>query len=215
MTVIYPLASQSDYTELKFSLRSIDTYLPKPFEVVIIGEKTPDWLTNVTWIELPDIPNKKQLSVRRKILAALQLADEIIFMNDDFYFLKETQIPYYINGLLKTYSYSGSKQLQVRLAELKKPAKHFDLHYPIIFKKDFVTIMENFPADCLIRSAYCNYLGIEGEQTGDCKFLRATKPEAIQQAIETKPFISTGEHSIKSILPTLLELFPKKSYFEL
>lgn len=215
MTVVYPLASQSDYTELKFSLRSIDTYLSKPFEVVVIGEKIPDWLNNVTWIELPDVPNKKQLSVRRKILAALELSDDILFMNDDFYFLKPSDIPYYSNGALKTYSYSGSKQLQVRLAELKKPAKHFDLHYPIVFKKDFVNIIENFPADCLIRSAYCNWLGIEGEQVSDCKFLRAPKPEVIQQAIQSKPFISTGEHSIKSILPTLLELFPQKSYFEL
>lgn len=215
MTVVYPLALQSDYTELKYSLRSIDTYLPKPFEVVIIGEKIPDWLNNVKWIQLPDVPNKKQLSVRRKILAALELSDEILFMNDDFFFLKHSDIPYYVNGALKTYSYSGSKQLQVRLAELKKPSRHFDLHYPIIFRKNFVNILENFPADCLIRSAYCNYLGIEGEQISDCKFLRAPKPEAIQQAIETKPFISTGEHSIKSILPILLELFPKKSYFEL
>lgn len=215
MTVVYPLAAQPDYTELKFSLRSIDKYLPKPFEVVIIGEKIPDWINNVTWIQIPDIPGKRQLSVRRKILAGLELADEILFMNDDFIFLKESSIPYFVNGSLKTYAYAGSRQLQARLAELKKPARHFDLHYPIIFRKDFREIIENFPSDCLLRSAYCNWLGIEGEQTTDCKFLKSTKPEIVKEAMETKPFISTGEHSIKSILPILLQRFTIKSRFEL
>lgn len=214
MTVAYPLAAQFDYTELKFSLRSLDKYLPKPFEVVIIGEKIPDWINNVTWIQLPDIPGKRQLSVRRKILAALELADEILFMNDDFFFLRESSIPYYVNGNLKSYPYAGSKQLQARLTELKKPTRHFDLHYPIIFKKDFREIIENFPADCLLRSAYCNWLNIDGEQITDCKFLKSTKPEIVKEAIKIKPFISTGEHSIKSILPVLLELFPNKSIFE-
>lgn len=215
-TVVYPLASQSDYTELKFSLRSIDKYLPKPFEVVIIGEKVPEWINNVTWIHLPDIPNKKLLSVRRKILAGLSYSGgEILFMNDDFYFLRETPIPYFVNGFLQSCANAGSRQLQARLKELKKPARHYDLHYPIIFGQDFIEIMENFPADNLIRSAYCNWKGIPGEQTSDCKFLNSTKPDIVRITIETKSFMSTGEHSIKSIIPILFERFPKKSHFEL
>lgn len=215
MIACYPLAVQKDYTELRYSLRSLQQYYP-PSEVIVIGEKIPDWLINVTHIQLSDIANNRQLSVRRKILAALEYSgSDILFMNDDFYFLSGSDIPYFFNGDLKSYGYSGSKKLQDRLKELGKPTRNFDLHCPIIFGKDLPEVMAHFPADCLIRSAYCNYLEIKGIQMHDVKFLKTTKPETIIEFIKNNPFMSTGEHSLSSCLPILKELFPNKSNFEL
>lgn len=214
MTIAIPLKRQNDYTELKFSLRSIEKFVENP-EVLIIGEELPKWIDNVTWIKVKDMDGRKQLSVKRKILAALEYSDEILFSNDDIYFLKKTKIPYYHNGDLKGYSYTGSKELQKELKAMGKPTKSFELHVPIIFKKDFKEIIKNFSADTLIRSAYANYLEIEGEQTIDCKFVKSPKPGEVTSAIETKPFISTGVYSIHAVKPFLEQLFPSPSKYEL
>lgn len=213
MKIAYPLTSQKDYTELKYSLRSVERYLSRS-EVLIIGETLPDWITNVTWIRLPDVSGRKQISVRRKIYAALEYANEVLFMNDDIYFLKTINPPYYFNGDLKKYTFSGSAQLQKELKALGKPTKNFDLHYPIVFREDFKEVMENFSGDCLIRSAYCNYLEIEGEPIGDCKILQKPKEGTIENMVNTRPCLSTGTYSFTHCLPTLKNLFPHKSRFE-
>jgi hypothetical protein len=214
MTVVYPLANQSDYTELKYSLRSVDKFL-SPSEVIIVSERAPEWINNVTWIQLPDIHGRRQISVRKKILSAFEFATEILFMNDDFYFLRPVPAGYYFDRDIKFYAYTGSKKLQEELRTLKKPSKNFDLHYPIVLKNDFKQVMENFSSDTLIRSAYCNYLEIQGEQIPDCKFLKAEKPEVIRAVVKERSFISTGPGSLKSVLPVLEELFPTKSRFEI
>lgn len=222
MKIAVPLKNQNDHSELKFALRSIERFAPSN-EVLIIGEELPEWIDNVTWIKIKDVEGRKQLSVKRKILAALEYSDEILFTNDDIYFLRPSEIPYYWNGDLKSYTYTGSKELQGDLKRMGKPTKSFELHVPMIFRKDFKEIIQNFSTDTLIRSAYCNYLGIEGEkfsykvngQNGfDCKFVRNPKPDDIMSAIESMPFLSTGVHSINAVKPYLNQLFPNKSTFE-
>lgn len=213
-TIAIPLKKQNDYSELKFALRSIDKFVKNP-EVIIIGEELPGWIDNVTWIKLKDADGRKQLSVKRKILAALEHSEEIIFTNDDIYWLMESSVPYYWNSSLKSYSYTGSKELQKDLKEMGKPSKSFELHYPIIFKQDFKEIIKKFSVDTLIRSAYCNFLEIEGEQTIDCKFVKSPNQDQITNFIKTKPFISTGVYSIHAVKPYLEKLFPTPSKFEI
>lgn len=222
MTVAIPLKKQSNYDELKFALRSVERHVKA--DVIIIGEQLPRWIDNVTWIKLGDLDGRKQLSVKRKILAALEYSEEILFSNDDIYFLKKTKVPYYWNGDLKGYSYTGSKELQADLKRMGKPTKSFELHTPLIFKQDFKEVIKKFSVDTLIRSAYCNYLEIEGERfTGkidgqsafDCKFVKAPKPVDVTKAIESMDFISTGVYSVHAVLPFLQQLFPTPSKFEI
>lgn len=215
MTVAYPLTVQPDYTELKFSLRSIEKYLTKPFKVLIIGNHVPDWLTNVTQIQIPDVPGRKQLSIRIKILAALEYAKEILFMNDDVYLLHPGCFPYYFHGELKNYSEPGSKALYEQLVKSGKPAKHFDGHYPLFYNRDFKEMSKNFSGDCIIKSMYCNYMGIEGTFAPDCKLIKATKPELVREFIKDKSCFSTGVFSLSGALPVLNELYPNKSKFEI
>lgn len=216
MTIVYPLTVQNDYTELLFSLRSIEKYLKKPYEVLIIGEVLPEWIVNVTHINLPDVRGKKQLSIRRKILAGLQYVDEFLFMNDDVYFLKPViEFSYYYHGQLKQYSETGSRQLEKRLIELNKPTKVFDGHYPLMYDQRFKEVSEQFHSDCIIKSMFCNFVEIEGELVSDCKLLRSMSKEEIYLFIKDKPCFSTGVMSIKSALPVLEELFPNKSKYEI
>lgn len=215
MIVTYPLTVQLEYSELKYSLRSIEKYLPA-CEVLIIGDMIPEWITNVTQIHLPDVPGRKQWSIRRKILAALEYADEILFMNDDIYFLQPATIfPYYFHGMLKNYSESGTQQLVKDLTRLHKPLKHFDGHMPIIYKQDFKEASKHFTEWCIIKSLYCNYFEIEGEFIADCKIFKAANSNDVRNFIKDKSCLSTGMYSVHRALSVLQELFPQKSKYEI
>lgn len=216
MTVCYPLALEIDHIELRYSLRSIDKYLTPPFEVVIVGDQMPEWVNNVTNIELPDVRGRKQLSIKRKILAALEYAEEILFFNDDVFLLQpQDKFPYYWHGMLKKYTESGSRPLLNRLETLQKPTKHFDGHMPLIYDQRFKEASRHFTGDVIIKSMFCNFCEIEGTFLPDCKLLVDTKPEMIRRFIEGKHCFSTGPVSLKSALPVLEELFPEPSIYEI
>lgn len=213
--IAIPLKKQGDYSELKYALRSIERY--QKGEVLIIGEIIPNWLTNVTWIRLKDVEGRKQLSMRRKILAALEYSKEILLTHDDVFFLQETtEFPYYWNGSLKSHAESGARPLQKELAAMGKPFKNFDLHYALIYEREkFNEASKHFSSDCIIKSQYCNYWGVDGVEQSDCKILKAMSVQQIKEFIRHKPCFSTGQYSIKSCLPVLQELFPKKSKYEI
>lgn len=211
--VLYPLFSQLDYTELKYSLRSIEKYMPG-CEIIIVGSDLPDWITNVTHINLGDLPGQRVFSVRRKVLAGIEYAGEVFFMNDDFYLLKEPDFIYYSSGLLDNKGESGARPLRDQLKEHQKPTRYFG-HYPCIYGKDFTEIISLFTRDCITKSAYCNFINIDPVEIKDCKLINPTKPQAIKEFIKNLPSFSTGVRSLKSCLPILEELFPKPSQYEL
>lgn len=214
MTIAYPLTAQADYTELKYSLRSIDKHYPG-HDIVIVGERLPSWITGVTQIMVRDIKGRKQLSIRKKILAALHYADEILCISDDVYLLEDTDsFPYFWQGDLKAHvSESGARILMNELLAIGKPVKDFNGHYPAVFKKDFRRISETFSGDCILKSMYANYLEVEGQLKRDNKM--------VNDKINPREFIkdlhcfSTGAQSLKSALPLLQELFPYPSKYEI
>lgn len=217
MIVCYPLTTQLDYTELRYSLRSIEKFLKKPFEVVVVGVMVPDWINNVTQIEIPDVPGRSLLSVRRKVIAALHYTDEIFFMNDDFYLLKKTNphhFPYYYSGSLEKKSEAGARPLLTQLQSINKPFAYYG-HYPAVYKKDFTQVMQNFTEDCITKSAYCNFIEPNAVEVADCKIMTTVKPGYVKEFIKDKPSFSTGVQSINSVLPVLEELFPEPSKYEI
>jgi len=211
MVIAYPLKSQSDYSELKYSLRSIERFY-RGNEVVIIGSKLPDWIDNVTWIRVEDIPNRKQLTIKYKILAALEYTDEIYFMNDDVFLLEPPTFKYYYHGDLASVGESGARPLLKQLQSFGKPTKNFDGHYPLVYRKDFAKVLDNFAHDVIVKSAYCNYLGIEGEKVPDNKIIG--KKVELKEFIWNRNSISTGESSWAVVQPVIQEIFKQKSMYE-
>ena len=211
MVIAFPLKSQSDYSELKYSLRSIERFY-RGNEVVIIGSKLPDWIDNVTWIRVEDIPNRKQLTIKYKILAALEYTDEIYFMNDDVFLLEPPTFKYYYHGDLASVGESGARPLLKQLQSFGKPTKNFDGHYPLVYRKDFKKVLDNFAHDVIVKSAYCNYLGIEGELIPDNKII--SKKADVKQFIQDRNSLSSGTTSWPIIQPVVAEMFKGKSMYE-
>ena len=219
MTVMYPLQEQDDNTELLYSLRSLEQFYPGDYEVVIVGSKLPGWITGITQIDLPDIRGRKQLTIKSKILAALAYTPEIFFMNDDVFLTKDTiaeDHPYYFYGDLKHYTEGGARPLWDRLTEYNLPTKHFDLHYPLVYRRDlFVEAVEKFQPDTIVKSMYCNYHMIKGYQFYDCKFVRQERDMVMRDFAKSRPAFSTGVFSLKNAVPFLRDLYPNKSKYEI
>ena len=211
MTIAYPLKSQSDYSELRYSLRSIERFY-RGNEVVIIGSKLPDWIDNVTWIRVEDIPNRKQLTIKYKILAALEYTDEIYLMNDDVFLLEPPTFKYYYHGDLASVGESGARPLLKQLQSFGKTTKNFDGHYNLVYRKDFKNVMEHFAHDVIVKSAYCNYLGIEGELIPDNKII--SKKTDVKAFMQDRNSISTGVSSWGIVQPVIAEIFKGKSMYE-
>jgi hypothetical protein len=158
------------------------------------------------------------LTIKSKIIAGLNYADEIFFMNDDVYLLQETDPklhPYYYYGTLKYYSESGTRPLETRLEEYGRSTKNFDLHYPLVYRKDFIDVAEKFSPDTIVKSMYCNYMGIPGTESYDCKLIKQEQEKTIMNYIKTRPSFSTGIYSVKGAMPVLHKLFPDPSKYEI
>lgn len=220
MIILYPLIRQSDYTEFKYSLRSIEKHLQGPYVVCVAGEYLPDWLdlSKVVQLYTPDRSGRKQLNIKTKVLAGLRVAETVLFLSDDIYLLQPLdplKSPYFTSGTLKTNGESGGKLLMDQLQAQSKPIKNYDCHSVIRYGQDFKEAIDHFHVDCIIKSAYGNYFELPSVEMPDFKVNKEMKEEVIRMTIERRPYFSTGPAGVRYALPILQELFPNKSKFEL
>lgn len=212
--IAIPLKSQNDYTELRFTLRSINKFLPS-HEVVIVGDDLPEWITNVTQIKVSDIPGRKQLTIKKKTWAALEYAKEIIYFPDDVYLLRPYEKQYYTAGTLKNVGESGAKILIEELQKLNKPINNYDCHSPIIYERSKFEALQQFSGEVVVKSAYGNFWEIPAVHMADVKINKQFRPDQIRNLIKGRPYFSSGFNGIQSCLPIFGELYPTKSIYEL
>lgn len=236
MDIIYPLGKGSIWSnkEIKYSLRSVEKHLSGFNNIWIIGE-LPDFLTGIRHIPMPDEQRNKEANICAKILRACdepEISQDFLFMNDDHFLLSDFDVssfPYYYKGEIRTFlSRVMSRGLYTQavartfyaLNDLKKTTKYFDAHCPIIYNKDkFRQVMSQFTIDgkigMVLKSLYCNMLGIDGEQQLDCKINKLCVAQEIMGYIENKKFFSIGNKAINDQLELVLkQLYPNPSRWE-
>jgi hypothetical protein len=227
LSVVIPLGSGStrQNIELKYSLRSIEKNIKGVKNIIIVGEK-PSFLSD----EIIHVPYKdcgrKQLSIKRKIEAAIQderCTETFLFTNDDVFQLKKQRIdtyPYYYSGELTTVREKGARHTENRLKALGKPFKQFDIHTPCLYtKQGFTEAMSAFDwpnEDHLIKSSYANYHEIKGIEIKDLKISSHLNYFRIKQEIEGRPCYSIGDYcDFNEMLKIWNELYPNPSKYEL
>ncbi len=176
MDIVYPVGTGSlcKNQELKYSLRSLKFIEHR--KIFIIGHR-PGFLNNIIHVHYSERTHKKQFNVINKILAACKLdnlSHDFILMNDDFFFLKETEIKKYLYNCSikalqnKTPRTQYGKSLASTIDYLNNnhlPFNNFEIHYPMIFNKQkFLNLFSSFDLNQQVnyRSVYGNYFKLDG-----------------------------------------------------
>lgn len=161
--VVYTYVRQyARFEELKYSLRSLEQFLPQPYQIFIVGDR-PEWLSNrAVFIEAPvcsmhaitDVVNKL-----RMVISDERIQEDFIWMMDDIYLLKAVSHAEFTRpkaiGTLQEYFEkvkdvtSGYPRLRwhtfQRLQADGWPTVDTVAHLPIPYNKDLLhEVLENY-----------------------------------------------------------------------
>ncbi len=216
--------------ELRYSIRSVTTFYPEA-DIWVVGGK-PDWYGG-SYIEVPQNSNSFK-NVRNSLAAIIDnpdITDQIIVMNDDFFFVKRLEhIPFYISGTLKDkinfYEENEVSSSYIpRLIELRNHCKRFrqepldfELHVPMPVNKKLLSrvVQENV----MWRSNYGNRFVSEQETEiiNDVKvYPKAQYGFKNYPYLSLKyPFVSTQDDSFEEVCKNMLgKMFPAATEYEL
>lgn len=235
--LVYPLGFGSlwNNNELRYSLRSVEKFLTGYGNVYIVGER-PEWVGNIIHIQADDTGRSRPEMIMRKILKACQepgLSDNFLFLNDDFFFLQPAEaetMPYLYDCTLaeaieKKRKGGPYKQALANTQHVlgcnRKPGLHYDIHTPVIYnKREFPRVMNSYNWDrfgMVVKSLYCNSVGVQEEQYPDCKIDQPCETEGqLKALIPDRMLFSVGDNAVNDVFKNYIQkLFPTKSKFEL
>jgi hypothetical protein len=227
-TFIY-LCRTGNNEELRYSIRSVMTFYPDA-TIWVVGGK-PDWYVG-NYIPVDQGSNafnnvRNNLS---KIIKNKSIPDEVIIMNDDFFFIKPVEdIKFYASGTLENkilmYDEFGVSTSYVnRLIDLerhcrkfRKPPLDFELHVPMPVNKQKLSKVVN--ENVMWRSNYANRFADEFqiEFMDDVKVYPKGQYDFKNYNYLSLqyPFVSTQDTSFAEVSRNLLrKMFPTKTIHE-
>jgi hypothetical protein len=230
MDVVIPYRhSAHNGLELRYTLRGIEKFFPELENIFIIGDR-PDFVQNIIHIPANDSPHRfhKQRNIFFALMAACEdkrVSDSFIWFSDDEFLLQPYQVSYnycatleesinkftihqtYRNTLVNTYHKLGGTGLDYG-------------HGGMVFDKEkLVRAVGGLPWNIAwgyaIKSIYCGYNGITGEQYPDLKIKLALPYKSIGTMIKDRPYFSIDDRALNEDMKLMLNsLFPIKSQYE-
>lgn len=183
--IIYILGEQPSYEELRYSLRSIEQNFPHGL-VWFVGAQPRGFKPDRAIKHIQSGENKWQ-KIRSSMYRAVEqeeLSDEFFLFNDDFFVMQpfEGKFTNYADGTLSDrieqfrqenpwlspYARTLFKARE-ELKSLKKGEVNFDVHLPMLFKKDLVIKSINLCSSPQMRSVYGNINQIDYVEHKDVK----------------------------------------------
>jgi hypothetical protein len=234
MEAVYLLGTGSPFQneELRYSLRSLDTYAWGITRVILVGE-CPSWINRE---HVEHIPFKeegpKDYRIAAKILHVCEqriVTKPFLFCNDDFFFTKPfeaSHYPYFYKGDLINHPPRTAYQHQLLftkdyLSSQRLPTKHFDVHTPIIYDPMLFKALKPVweysknTIGLVVKSTYCNHYNIKGQIYSDIK-LKEFASETAQQRVRGANVFSIYDSAwTTGVYDYLKKQFTKKSKYEL
>ncbi len=231
--IVYLLGNESRWKnkEILFSVRSVAHHMQGYGRIFIVGEDPGFFGPDVTVIPFVDEFGNKAHNIQAKIMRAAtddRVSKDFMVFNDDYFLLKPIQskgYPFYYKNTLPealTKNPIGRDylpHLQATINELSKrdlPLFNFDSHYPIIYNKGLFKYVckkydWNVKYGYIMKSMYCNTLGIKGEHKKDCKI---SHPHIYwDKATQGMDMFSIGDRSLnRSLEQFLSRAYPKCKY---
>lgn len=239
--VVYVLGHGSAWNnnELRYSLRSLETYLTDLGTVYIIGQR-PTWLTNVRHYNFADYYGCKERNIMTKLAYACghpDLSQTFLNVHDDYFALAPMSghdIPNWCSGPLGPFG----KAIKARkprnhwadavintdrvLTKAGHTVHNFDLHYPKRFDKTlFPATMDLYdwkgtPRGFVVNSLYYNTLGMKPTLYSDLKIDNRLTFAQMVARLKGRPWFSIGNGALNLNFKELLAaLYPTPSRFEI
>lgn len=234
MDIVIPLhkgGSRWQDNELRYCLRSIEKHLTGFEKIYLIGDSV-EWIKDVEFIPMENNGNSREDRIRQKILKACaikEITKDFLFFNDDHFLNKDTGCnfkTYYSTTLEELIPSRNNNDLYQRslrntyqkLLQDGKDTKYFDCHTPIVYnKKKFLDVCSGeWPQyGYVIKSFYCNELGIGGVYLSDLKLNSVIGVGEMENAVKGRTVFSMGDRALDGGIKQLMQkLYPTPSRWE-
>lgn len=211
-----------DSRELRYTLRSIERFLPDITGAIVIGYTPPSWLRNITHIKHRDRFGAQWAHKNVWDKVNLVQDEAFLFVADDHYLLREykaVEFPNYFTGKLEAAvsqlnpDNPYARTLQNTLSVLSPASVAYNTHAPFVIErkklKRLAKLDWNKPFGYCLKTLYCQ------KQAGavhavDLKLKTEKKPDLTgRDWFSTSPvFMSRGGEGL------LKTLYPNKSRWE-
>jgi hypothetical protein len=228
MDFVY-ICRSGENEELRYSIRSVLNSFPEA-NIWVVGGR-PHWYSG-SYIEVKQDKNTYTNATNnlKAICDSLEISDDFILMNDDFFIVnKVDKIQYFYGGTLdeKILLYQeliGSSsyidKLSITLHKLKKynieQPLDYELHVPFPMNKENLSKVLKKSDRLLYRSVYGNLFNVGGLKIEDVKVYDRTG--LIKKSFDYKnvytDFLSTTDTSFNTMQTFLKEKFSHKSHYE-
>lgn len=223
MDVVYPYKARPLDVELRYSLRSLQLYMPHR-NVIVAGQCPVSLGGQVRFV--PVMPDKDRYrSSTANILAAAESAvetDEFVVMHDDIFLLEPWSFRHENRGTIDEYLWSGAPQglyrlhvewtRDILLAHGVAEPLWFGLHTPTIYERGkLVELIKEFKGQrYLLRTLYHNLFPQPSERREDVKVREWTGEPAGLDILSISDEVATN----RSFLSWLTKRFPSPSRYE-
>lgn len=238
--IVYVLGTGSGWgdNELRYSLRSLSTYMSDLGTVYVVGHR-PRWLDGVVHLPWPDRHRCKERNIMEKLAYACghpDLSKQFLHIHDDHFMLSPGA------GITVPYWHAGPLDKLAEHMKRKSPGNHwgdavantykalsaaghsihnFDIHYPMLFDKtEYPRVMDLYnwktePRGYVVKSLYANTLGLLGKLTNDLKVDKRLTNAEIVDRLSGRPWFSLGNGGLTGNFKQLLAaLYPQASPYE-
>ncbi len=237
--IVLGRGSKWENNELRYCLRGLERHAKNMGRIFVIGQD-PGFLNaeHVTVVPRDDFGKNKEHNIAEQIsyaAAKLPLTENFLWVNDDFFFLQNTDIstyPYYNDGDL-TEKWNKAKaggyrvaltQTDAQLKAHELPNRNYEVHVPIMYARrgfaqpiiqKFLKLSSRVPFGMTFRSIYCNCLGVKpGPQYTDMKLGNVDTAEELRIKTAGRHCFSIGDGLSDDAKGQLQSWFPSKSKYE-
>lgn len=235
MDALYILGNGSKFknAELRYSLRTLERFIPEINRVIVVGENPGFLSPEVEFYKVPEAPGNKEFRIAKKIEYACAkdiVTGNFLFLNDDFFFTKPINpktYPYYYKGSLDLKKVTRMYQRSVKntatfLKDQGKPFLNYDIHTPIIYNaQDFLNLAwiwqqsQKLNAGYVVKSIYANMYNKPGKLQRDTKLNRLKAQDDFLRLTKTNCMSCSDVGWLKGVQAYLKEHYPNPSKYEL
>ena len=222
MIAVYPFRHSAwRDNELRYSLRSLEKHFAPLSGVLIVGDK-PDWLIDVDHLRMRDPVASKALNIwakLREVARYLGPGVEFIYMNDDFYLLKDCEtMPDFYSGCMqsKIKRTPGSPWVKMLIETVEylhgagMPTRNHAVHFPVICNTDGLKELIGIASENIL-SFRCLWGNIYGENPVEHRDVKLRR-DGHKPIPDSWPCFSTGDQFRDHAKMTAL--YPEKSRYE-